>query len=132
MKLRNLRLTLSSVARTANSKTMEASNVTPRRCRLKDGTFSDELEGYDVECVANRGDTLKIKLPLTVEEKVKTLKEHLLNDHLVELSFTGLKLFAYAMNGHNNSTLSGVSGKADDFEIHVRTDIDFDVDIDID
>lgn len=125
MNLRNIRLTLANVARTTNSKTMDVINVGTTRVRLEDGSYSDEISNYTVTCAGYRGDSLKIKFPVTVAEKIETLKNHLYNDELVEISFSGLKLTAYAMKANDGSILSGVSAKADDFEIHVKElDID--------
>ena len=130
MKLRNVRLTLANVARTTNAKSMEALNVGTVKERLEDGTYSDKVNNYTVDCAAYRGDTLKVKFPTTVASKIETLKNHLENDELVEISFKGLKLLPYAMKANDGSVLSGVSAKADDFEIHVK-EIDIDEDIEL-
>lgn len=130
MKLRNVRLTLANVARTTNAKTMEAISVGSIKVRLDDGTYSDEIANYTVDCAAYRGDTLKVKFPVTVADKIATLKKHLDDDVLVEVSFTGLKLSPYALKANDGSVLSGVSAKADDFELHVKT-LDFDEEIDL-
>ena len=128
MKLRNVRLTLANVARTTNSKTMEVINVGTTKVRLDDGTYSDEIANYTVDCAAYRGDTLKVKFPVDVAEKIAELRKYLDNDELVEISFKGLKLTLYAMKANGDSVLSGVSAKAEDFEIHVK---EFDIDEDI-
>lgn len=128
MKLRNVRLTLPNVARTTNAKTMEVINVGTTKVRLEDGTYSDEIATYTVDCAAYRGDTLKVKFPVDVAEKIATLKTHLENDELVEISFKGLKLTPYAMKANDGSILSGVSAKADDFEIFVK-ELDLDEEI---
>ena len=128
MKIRNIRLTLANVARTTNAKTMEAISVGTIRPRLENGTFSSEITNYTVDCAANRGDVLKVKFPVELADKIETLKNHLENDELVEISFKGLKLTPYAMKANDGSVLSGVSAKADDFEIHVK-ELDIDEDI---
>lgn len=120
MKLRNVRLTLANVARTTNSKTMEVINVGTTKVRLDDGTYSDEIANYTVECAAYRGDTLKVKFPVDVAEKIAELRKHLDNDELVEIGFKSLKLTPYAMKANDGSVLSGVSAKAEDFEIFVK------------
>ena len=130
MKLRNVRLTLANVARTTNSKAMEVTNVGTIKTRQEDGTYSNEISNYTVDCAAYRGDVLKVKFPLDVAEKIAKLKNHLENDELVEISFKGLKLTPYAMKANDGSVLSGVSAKADDFEIHVKEwDIDEDIEL---
>ena len=130
MKLRNVRLTLANVARTTNAKTMEAISVGSIKVRLDDGTYSDEITNYTIDCAAYRGDTLKVKFPVTVADKIAALKKHLDDDALVEISFSGLKLTPYAMKANDGSVLSGVSAKADDFELHVKT-LDLDDEIDL-
>lgn len=126
MKLRNLRLTLANVARTTNSKTMEVIGTGFVRKHEKDGTFSDEIEAYTVECAAYRGDTLKIKFPVKLADKIEELKTLLDDDKLIEISFTGLKLTPFAFES-NGKMLSGVSGTADDFNIVVNQSYDDDL-----
>ena len=70
-----------------------------------------------MDCSAYRGDTLKVKFPVTVESKINKLKKLLYDDVTVEISFSGLKLTPYAMIAKDGSLISGVSAKADDFEI---------------
>lgn len=128
MNLRNVRLTLANVARTTNAKTMDVINVGTVRVRLEDGNYSNEISNYTVTCAGYRGDSLKIKFPVTVAEKITELKKHLENDELVEISFKGLKLTPYALKANDGSILSGVSAKADDFEIFVK-ELDLDEEI---
>ena len=118
MKLRNIRLTMGNIARTTNAKSMEviATSVIQKRNDSNTG-FTDEIEGYAVDCSAYRGDTLKVKFPVTVEAKINKLKKLLYDDVTVEISFSGLKLTPYAMLGKDGTLISGVSAKADDFEI---------------
>lgn len=109
---------MGNVARTTNSKSMEviATSVIQKRNDSNTG-FTDEIEGYAVDCSAYRGDTLKVKFPVTVEAKINKLKKLLYDDVTVEISFSGLKLTPYAMLGKDGTLISGVSAKADDFEI---------------
>lgn len=126
MKLKNIRITMANVARTTNAKSMEviATSVIQKRNESNTG-FTNEIEGYAVDCSAYRGDTLKVKFPVTVEAKINKLKKLLYNDATVEISFTGLKLTPYAMLGKDGSLISGVSAKADDFEIIKATPIEY-------
>lgn len=130
MKLRNVRLALANVAKTTNSKKMEVIGTGVIRERLADGTYTDNVIGYALECSANRGDTLKVKFPEAVKEKVEKITVLLQNDMLVEVSFTNLKLTPYAMLTKEGGVLSGVSAKADDFE-YTTQEIDVDLDIDL-
>ena len=130
MKLRNVRLSLGNVAKTTNSRKMEVIGTSVIRQRLEDGTYTDKAIGYALECAAYRGDTLKVKFPETVKEKVDKISALLQEDMLVEVSFTNLKLTPYAMLTRDGSVLSGVSAKADDFE-YTTQELDVDVDIDL-
>lgn len=127
MKLKNLRLTLSNVARTTSSKSMEVISTSPIQKRNDSNTgYVDEIIGYAVDCCAYRGDTLKVKFPVTVADKISELNALLEQDMTVEISFTGLKLTPYAMKVNGDSILSGVSAKADDFTITKQINNDFD------
>lgn len=130
MKLRNLELTLANVSRASGNKKLEVLSTSAIRSRNSDGSFGN-VEGYAIECAANHGDTLKIKLPKTteIEEKIADLRKNLDDDCLCEVSFKRLKLTPYAMKTASGDVISGVSAKAEDFESHV-VDIDDDIDID--
>ena len=130
MKLKNVRLSLANVARTTNSKTMPVNETGTVKKRLEDGTFSDAIVNYTVECSARHGDTLKVKFPLSVAEKIEELNKLLRDDVTIEIAFTNLKLTPYALAGNNGSVISGVSASADDFTI-VTTNAD-DIVIDLD
>lgn len=117
MKLKNLRLTLASIARTTNSRTLPANSTSKIFKKDEAGNQTDELDGYSVNCSTYRGDNINIKFGLNVAEKIEKLNKELENDVNIEISFTGLKLTPYAMKSNTGNVLSGVSGKADDFEI---------------
>ena len=128
MKLKNVRLTLANVARTTNAKTMSVNEAGAIYKKDEDGNRTTEIEGYFTDCSAYRGDTLKVKYPVTVAEKIKQLEKELQNDVTIEISFTGLKLIPYALKSSNDSVLSGVSAKADDFIIVSSTTDSLDLD----
>lgn len=117
MKLKNVRLTLANVARTTTSKTMPVNEVGVIFKQDAEGNRTDEIGGYTITCSAYRGDELKIKFPVTVAEKVAELRNKLENDVEIEVSFTNLKLIPYALKTKSGDVISGVSAKADDFEI---------------
>ena len=117
MKLRNLRLLLGNVARTTNAKSMPVNSVGVLYATDENGNRSDTVTGYTVICSAYRGDELKIKFPLEVADKIADLKNKLENDVEIEISFTNLKLTPYALKTKTGDVLSGVSAKADDFNI---------------
>ncbi len=121
MKLKNIRLTLANVNTTTNRKDMEAVETSANRVRLDDGTLGKDIESYSVHCLAYRGDILKVKVPKELAGKVTQLNEALGDDVTVNVTFTGLKLKAYAMKGNGDYAVnSGVSAKADDFTFTVQ------------
>ncbi len=121
MKLKNLRLTLANVNTTTNKKDMEAVETSVNRVRLDDGTLGKDVESYSIHCSAYRGDILKVKVPKELAGKVTQLSEALGDDVTVNVTFTGLKLKAYAMKGSGDYAVnSGVSAKADDFTFAVQ------------
>ena len=124
MKLKNIRLTLANVARTTNSKTMPVNDAGYVNKFDELGKKTDVVDYYFIDCSANKGDVLKVKFPVTPEiaEKIEQLKADLENDVDIEISFTGLKLTAYAIKSDSGSVLSGVSGKAEDFTVETSVD----------
>ena len=131
MKLKNLRLTLANVNTTTNKKDLEVVEITTNRIRLDDGTWSKEIDSFSLHCLAYRGDILKVKVGKELADKVTKLNNALGDDVTVNVTFTGLKLKAYAMRGNGDSgVISGVSARADDFEFVVqKIEDDFDVEI---
>lgn len=121
MKLKSLRLSLPNVARTMNSKTMEAVAAGITKKRDSDGKFTEITDYAFVDCAACHGDTLRVKFPAELAEKVENLREQLENDVIINISFTKLKLIPYALKASDGSVLSGVSAKADDFKIESTT-----------
>lgn len=119
MKLKNVRLTLANVARTTNSKTMPVNEAGAIYKLDELGKKTEVVDNYYIDCSANKGDVLKVKFPVTPEiaERIEQLKADLENDVDIEISFSGLKLTAYAIKTESGSVLSGVSGKAEDFTI---------------
>lgn len=118
MKLRSLRLSLANVARTTNSKTLEVTNAGKTMKRDASGNLTNELDYPYVECSVYRGDTLKIKFPVELADKVDDLRKKIEdNDVIIEISFDKLKLIPYALKSQTGTVLSGVSAKADDFTI---------------
>lgn len=117
MKLRNVRLMLANVARTTNSKSMPVNGVGVIYAQDANGNRTDEVTGYTITCAAYRGDELKVKFPVSTAEKIADLRNKLENDVEIEIGFTNLKLTPYALKTNSGDVLSGVSAKADDFEI---------------
>ena len=117
MRLKNLRLNLSNVARTTNSRTMPVNETSIIYSTDEEGNYTKTIAGYTVSCSAYHGDELKIKFPVSVQSKIAKLNERLENDIETSITFTELKLKAYAMKGTTGNIISGVSASADDFEI---------------
>lgn len=100
---------------------MEAVETSVNRVRLDDGTLGKDVESYSIHCLAYRGDILKVKVPKELAGKVTQLNDALGDDVTVNVTFTGLKLKAYAMKGNGDYAVnSGVSAKADDFTFNVQ------------
>lgn len=127
MKLKNIRLTLANVNTTTNRKDMEVVETSINRERLQDGTMGRDIESYSLHCTAYKGDILKVKVPKELADKVTKLSQALSDDVTVLVTFTGLKLKAYAMKASDGSIISGVSGRADDFEYIVQDSDDMDI-----
>ena len=132
MKLKNLRLTLANVNTTTNKKDMEAVETSVNRVRLENGEWGRDIDSYSIHCGAYHGDILKVKVPKELASKVTALNDALGDDVTVLVTFTGLKLKAYAMRGNGEYAVnSGVSARADDFEYEVKSVVDDDFAIDI-
>lgn len=127
MKLKNLRVTLANIAKTTNAKTLEATGTGVINEKDNSGMWTTNAIGYTVECAVYRGDTIKVKFPVETAEKIIELKKMLENDVTVMISFTGLKLTPYALKATDGSIISGVSAKADDFEIVESTMDELDI-----
>ena len=123
MKLNNLRLTIANIARKSSEKTLPVNSAGITYKRSADGTVTTEIDHCFINCLANRGDTIKIKFPAILFDRVEELKNSLNDGANIEISFTNLKIFPYALKGNNDSIISGVTGKADDFSI-VTTEYD--------
>lgn len=132
MKLRNIRLTLANVNTATNKRDMEVVETSVNRERLSDGTIGRDVESYNIHCVAYKGDILKVKVGKELAGKVSELNTALRDDVTVLVTFTGLKLKAYALKATDGSIISGVSGRADDFEYTVQDSDDLNLNIDFD
>jgi len=90
-----------------------------------------DFDGYTISCVARRNDTLKVKVPKENNSALITkIDDALQNGSEVYVSFSNLKLKAYAMLVEDNRVLSGISAKADSFQIVAIQEVDEDDDID--
>lgn len=126
--LRNLHLNLSTVARTTNAKSMPVNGVSEIYERDENGQKTEQLKNLVIDCSGYRGATLSVKFPVEIKDKFDDLKKQLENDVTIEIAFTGLKLTAYSLKANDGSVLSGVSAKADDFDIVSTNTDDFDID----
>lgn len=132
MKLKNLRLTLANVNTTTTKRDMEVVETSVNRVRLQDGTWSRDVDSYSLHCVAYKGDILKVKVPKNLADKVTKLNDALHDDVTVLVTFTGLKLKAYAMKATDGSIISGVSATATNFDFEVQDSDDLNLNIDFD
>lgn len=115
--LRNLHLNMGNVARTMNDKGMEVSNTTIIYDYDESGQKLETIKALAITCNGYRGGQLTIKFPPSIEEKFRKLEEMMESDISVMISFKKLKLTAYALKASDGRILSGVSAKAEDFEI---------------
>lgn len=129
MKLKNLRLTLANVNTTTNRKDMEVIDTSVNRERLSDRTMGKEIDSFSIHCTTYKGDVLKVKVGKELAGKVTKLSNALQDDVTVLVTFTGLKLKAYALKGNDGAIISGVSGRADDFDFEVINFDDMDIEI---
>lgn len=131
MKLKNVRLTLANVNTSISKKDMEVVETSVNRVRLDDGTMGRDVESYNLHCVAYKGDILKVKVGKELADKVTKLSQALCDDVTVLVTFTGLKLKAYALKAADGSIISGVSGRADDFDFEVQDSDDLNLDFEL-
>ncbi len=117
MKLKNLRLTLASVAKTPDAKSMEVNFVGKVYKRDEHKNPTSELDYVFAECAANKGDSLRVKFPKELESKIDELKALLDDDVVVDIAFEKLRPSPYVLPPDAGSVVSGVSAKADDFTI---------------
>ena len=116
--LRNLRVGLANVAPTTNAKGLVVNGVRESYETDADGTRTGIVKEYIIDCAGYRGATLPVKFPVEVKDKFLALKHDLdTSDVMVTISFKNLKLTPFALLTKQNTVLSGVSAKADDFEI---------------
>lgn len=117
MKLQSLRLGLSNIARTTNTKTLPVIRATKNYDRDNEGNVTENVKEYVVECGTRMYDTIKIKFPPSLKAEIEKLEQMLENNMLVEIGFTNLKLTPYALESKNGSLISGVTGRASGFTI---------------
>jgi len=130
MRLKNVRLTLANIARTSNSRTLEVISAGKSMKRDDSGNITTELDYPYIECAANRGDTIKVKFPVDLADKVDDLRKQVEeNDDIINISFSKLKLTPYAMKTASDTVLSGISAKAEDFTIESSIADDLDIEV---
>ena len=79
------------------------------------------IEAYDIVCVGAKGSNYSIRVPYSPEnkEKVASLQKGLNKDEIIRIipDPESLSIKAYAFLGDKGNLISGVSVKADTFEI---------------
>ena len=127
--LRNLRVGLANVAPTTNAKGLVVNGVREAYETDANGNRTDIVKEYIIDCAGYRGATLPVKFPVSIKDKFLSLKHDLdTSDVMVTISFKNLKLTPFALLTKQNTVLSGVSAKADDFDIVSTNTDDFDID----
>jgi hypothetical protein len=131
MKLKNLRITVSSVNTSPNKTDFEVIETSVNRVRLEDGSVGRDIESYSLHCLARKGDILKVKVGKQLASKVTEITDALNHDKTVMVTFTGLNITAYAMASNNPQypINSGVTAKAEDFTFNINTEDDIDIEL---
>lgn len=84
------------------------------------------IQAYDVVCIGARGSNYSLRVPYSPEnkDKVAVLQKRLAKDEIVRVipDSGSLKIALYAFLGENGNLISGVSVKADTFEISDNND----------
>lgn len=124
MLLKNLKLNPVNISKLGSTGQLEAIGTAIGRKQTEDGRWTREPANYIVECSAFHGDVLKIKLPLSVHEDFQKLVELLKTEDTVKLQFTNLEIKPYAMRTASGTFLSGVSAKAESFQISDEIEIE--------
>lgn len=117
MTLNNVRLSITNIAPHVQDKELEV--VGTGTTQERDTNNQLKVIGYTLTCSCYRGESIKVKLPLSDEIKQKLEKiQALLDSQEVSImaSFINIKLKLYAMTGSDGRVISGVSAKADDFD----------------
>lgn len=118
MKLKNLRLDISAITRKPNERLLEVIDEGElHKYDNSSNTSTNIVEGYYVDCAAPHGDTIRVKLPIDAEEKIRDMRPMLAREETVYIIPDNLTIIPYAMPGKNGGVFSGVSAKASDFSI---------------
>lgn len=115
MFLRNLKLSLAAIVDDPSNTALDVVE-TSTQYEWENGKRKETVIGYKLEVIVRRGDTLAVKVPKELSEKVSEVEGMLRADEEVEVVFKGLKIKAYAMPS-KDGVRSGVSASAEDFEI---------------
>lgn len=127
MRLRSLRLGIENINTSSTKKSFIVVDAMGNRVRKEDGGSNDKIDAYCLICSANRGDTIKVKVPLELEQKVTEVMNALEKGAVVSVVFTDMSIKAYAMKGNDGRVISGVVASASDFNFDVMTSDDIEI-----
>ena len=117
MQLRNLHLFPANISKLGRTGRLEAVGTGTGRKQNEEGRWTREPQCHIVECASFHGDTLKVKIPLEPCEEFEKLEKIIRDGKTAVISFSGLTIKPYAMTTAAGTFLSGVSAKADGFQI---------------
>ncbi len=115
MKLSNLKLTLESIAPDPAVRSLAVVRATPEFEWLN-GKRTETIIGFKVEVAVRKYDTLIVKVPSNLSDKIEKIQMILDEDEEVRVIFENLAMKPYTMF-EKGVLRSGVSANAKDFEI---------------
>ena len=118
MKLNNLFLTTKNVL-PEGTKNFQVISVKNQYVYDEKRQRTDEIAKVIFECVASRGDSIKIKLPADISNDLSEVANLIKKNNTVFVKFKNLTLRPFAMLSSDNTGMifSGVCGSADNFTI---------------
>lgn len=125
MKIENVNLTASSIARRPLGESLEGIKAGKTQVYV-DGKPTERSSGYYIECLAHDGDTIRIKLPLSAEKKIEEIQPLLDRGDILPIIFEELEISIYAwIDKKENRLVSGVTAKAKGFHLLNQADDDY-------
>jgi len=125
MYLSSIRFTLDNI--NAKGIPSDSANAVAVNFKVPDKK-SGTIEAYDIVCIGAKGSNYSLRVPFSPEnkEKVSALQKELIKYEVVRIvpDPDTLKISAYAFLGEKGDLISGISVKAETFEIVANNDDD--------
>ncbi len=118
---KHVKLPMQLLTPNRSDRTVEVDSVRPRR-KIDPETRkpTNEVEGYTLDFIANKGSIQSVKLPLSVEPQIREIEKALHDNSIVKVNFGTPSTFVgrfYAMLNGNGGILQGISCTASTVEI---------------